>query len=306
MDWCASKKLRKPKEYTPIAQLPVDAVESGWGHPVMVPKGALHELESNYRALILEAHELKRELRKVLKASTASDDKRNARSDQLRLMTGTTRNSSKKRKPFVDPTIWESLEEPVKEALRGLYGLTKHDGLIMRCKVIIGIGMLHIVGDGQLVKLLQAKHQTESKFSNQGGCIRQAKTQDKKKNPRNPGVWGCRWIFSRKCPFTAPIDSRSSSDVRCQAVVATGGWTAAERAIQRGSGGRGRVSGVMAGREVASRGRLFGGSGVRRLCHGQELTAAAGPRPKQNRAEERQCCVVRAYQVKRLVKVEGV
>jgi hypothetical protein len=33
------------------------------------------------------------------------------------------------------------------------------------------------------------------------------------------------------------------------------------------------------------------GSGVRRLCHGQELTAAAGPRPKRNRAEERQCCV---------------
>jgi hypothetical protein len=35
--------------------------------------------------------------------------------------------------------------------------------------------------------------------------------------------------------------------------------------------------------------------------HGQELTAAAGPRPKRTRAEERQCCVVRAYQVKRLV-----
>jgi hypothetical protein len=38
------------------------------------------------------------------------------------------------------------------------------------------------------------------------------------------------------------------------------------------------------------------GSGVRRLCHGQELTAAAGPRPKRNRTEERQCCVVRAHQ----------
>jgi hypothetical protein len=43
------------------------------------------------------------------------------------------------------------------------------------------------------------------------------------------------------------------------------------------------------------------GSGVRRLCHGQEPAAAAGPRPERNRAEERQCCVVRAYQVKRLV-----
>jgi hypothetical protein len=43
------------------------------------------------------------------------------------------------------------------------------------------------------------------------------------------------------------------------------------------------------------------GSGVRRLCHGQELTAAAGPRPKRTRAEERQCCVARAYRVKRLV-----
>ena len=42
-------------------------------------------------------------------------------------------------------------------------------------------------------------------------------------------------------------------------------------------------------------------SGVRRLCHGQEPTAAAGPRPKRNRAGERQCCVVRAYRVKRLV-----
>jgi hypothetical protein len=43
------------------------------------------------------------------------------------------------------------------------------------------------------------------------------------------------------------------------------------------------------------------GSGARRLCHGQVPTAAAGPRPKRNRAEERQCGVVRAYQVKRLV-----
>jgi hypothetical protein len=39
------------------------------------------------------------------------------------------------------------------------------------------------------------------------------------------------------------------------------------------------------------------GSGVRRLCHGQELTAAAGPRPKQTRAEAEDrgaavlCCV---------------
>jgi hypothetical protein len=48
------------------------------------------------------------------------------------------------------------------------------------------------------------------------------------------------------------------------------------------------------------------GSGVRRLCHGQELTAAAGPRPERNQAEERQCCVVRAYQIKRLVCVSDV
>jgi hypothetical protein len=92
----------------------------------MVPKGALHELESNHSALILEAHELKREVRKLLKASTASDGKRNARADQLKLMKGTTTTSSKKRKPFVDPTIWDSLESPVQEALRGLYGLTHH------------------------------------------------------------------------------------------------------------------------------------------------------------------------------------
>jgi hypothetical protein len=43
------------------------------------------------------------------------------------------------------------------------------------------------------------------------------------------------------------------------------------------------------------------GSGVRRRCHGQELTAAAGPRPKRTRAEERHFCVVRAYQVNRPV-----
>ena len=48
----------------------------------MVPKGALHELESNHSALILEAYELKREVRKLLKASTASDGKRNAKADQ--------------------------------------------------------------------------------------------------------------------------------------------------------------------------------------------------------------------------------
>jgi hypothetical protein len=39
------------------------------------------------------------------------------------------------------------------------------------------------------------------------------------------------------------------------------------------------------------------GSGVRRLYHGQEPAAAAGPRPKRTRAGERQCCVAQKYQV---------
>jgi hypothetical protein len=49
----------------------------------MAPKGALHELETKYRALMLEAHELKREVRKLLKESTASNGKRNARTSFL-------------------------------------------------------------------------------------------------------------------------------------------------------------------------------------------------------------------------------
>jgi hypothetical protein len=42
-------------------------------------------------------------------------------------MTGRKSNpskfDSKKLKPFVDPQIWPDLEEPVKEALRGLYAV---------------------------------------------------------------------------------------------------------------------------------------------------------------------------------------
>jgi hypothetical protein len=113
MDWRTSDKLRKPKEYKHIAQLPVGEVESGWGQPVMVPKGALHELETKYRALMLEAHELKREVRKLLKESTASNGKRNARKAWMK---GVGRHGSKKRKPLVEAcgpqasfstTIWE-------------------------------------------------------------------------------------------------------------------------------------------------------------------------------------------------------
>jgi hypothetical protein len=46
--------------------------------------------------------------------------------------------------------------------------------------------------------------------------------------------------------------------------------------------------------------------GVCATARSQELTAAAGPRPERNRTEEWQCCVVRAYQVKRLVRVHAV
>jgi hypothetical protein len=41
----------------------------------------------------------------------------------LKCMTGRKSNPSKKLKPFVDPQIWPDLEEPVKEALRGLYAV---------------------------------------------------------------------------------------------------------------------------------------------------------------------------------------
>jgi hypothetical protein len=75
-------------------------------------------------------------------------------------MTGRQPNSSKKLKPFVDPQIWKDLEEPVQEALRGLYGLCKGDGLKTRCLTVIG--MLHLVGDGELIK-----HLSECKFSKQ-------------------------------------------------------------------------------------------------------------------------------------------
>jgi hypothetical protein len=47
------------------------------------------------------------------------------------------------------------LEEPVQEALRGLYGLCKGNVLKARCPT--AVGMLHLVGDGELVKFLKAK-----------------------------------------------------------------------------------------------------------------------------------------------------
>ena len=81
------------------------------------------------------------------------------------MMTGVDKDSSRRQKPFVDPAIWSQLEQPVQEALRGLYGLAKHEGLVKRCKTIMGV--LHLVGDGHLVKLLKAKHLTECRFSNQ-------------------------------------------------------------------------------------------------------------------------------------------
>jgi hypothetical protein len=55
-------------------------------------------------------------------------------------------NFSKKLKPFVDPETWKDLQDPVKEALRGPYGLCKGDGLKTRCLAIVGL--LHLVGDG--------------------------------------------------------------------------------------------------------------------------------------------------------------
>ena len=166
MDLESVENLRKPTPYKPIAQLPISAtVEDGWGVPVVVPKGALYELETNYSDLIQKNHELKGQLRKVLKEPTATEKKIRTRRDTLRLMTGVQKYSSKRQKPFVDPAIWSQLEQPVQEALRGLYGLAKHEGLVKRCKTIMGV--LHLVGDGHLVKLLKAKHLTECRFSNQ-------------------------------------------------------------------------------------------------------------------------------------------
>ena len=166
MDLESLKNLRKPTPYKPIAQLPIGAaVEDGWGVPIVVPKGALNELETNCSDLMQKNHELKVQLRKVLKASTSTEKKSQSRKVMLYSMTGVARNSSKRQKPFVDPAIWSQLEQPVQEALRGLYGLAKHEGLVKRCKTIMGV--LHLVGDGHLVKLLKAKHLTECRFSNQ-------------------------------------------------------------------------------------------------------------------------------------------
>jgi hypothetical protein len=60
----------------------------------------------------------------------------------------------------VDPQIWKDLEEPVQEALRGMYRLCKGDDLKTRC--------LTAVGDGELlIKLFKTKHLSECKFSKQ-------------------------------------------------------------------------------------------------------------------------------------------
>jgi hypothetical protein len=166
MDFQTLKEVRKPKPYTPIEQVQLGTdTHSGWGVPAEVPKGALKELETKYASLIQEKYDLQVKLRKVLSASAEVEGKGQERNRQYKGMTGRLPNSSKKLKPFVDPQIWEDLEEPVKEALRGLYGLCKGDGLKTRCPTIAG--MLHLVGDGELVKLLKTKHLSECKFSKQ-------------------------------------------------------------------------------------------------------------------------------------------
>jgi hypothetical protein len=130
-----------------------------------VPKGALKELETSYASLIQEKHVLQLRLRKVLNEAAKVEGKANQRKHQYKSMTGRQTNSSKKLKPFMDPQIWKDLEEPVQEALRGLYGLCKGDGLKTRCPT--AVGMLHLVGDGELIKLLKIKHLSECKFSKQ-------------------------------------------------------------------------------------------------------------------------------------------
>ena len=166
MDLESLQKVRKPKSYKPIEQMPLGTdTHSGWGVPVKAPKGALFELETTCASLIQEKYNLQVKLRKVLSAGTKATEKSNQRREQYKCMTGRKSNSSKKLKPFVDPQIWPDLEEPVKEAPRGLYGLCKDDGLKTRC--LTTVGMLHLVGDGELIKLLKVKHLSECKFSKQ-------------------------------------------------------------------------------------------------------------------------------------------
>jgi hypothetical protein len=114
MDLESLQKVRNPKPYTPIDQVPLGKdTHSGWGEPVVVPKGARKELETNYASLSQEKHELHVRLRKVLREAAKAVGKAHQRREQVRTMTGGQTNSSKKLKPFVDPQIRKGLEEPI-------------------------------------------------------------------------------------------------------------------------------------------------------------------------------------------------
>jgi hypothetical protein len=120
-------QARKPRPYKPIDQVPLGTdTHSGWGVPVKVPKGALRELETEYASLIQEKYNLQLKLRNVLNAAAKVGEKNDQRKEQYKTMT------DRQLKPFVDPQIWKDLEEPVHEALQGLYGLCKGDGLKTR------------------------------------------------------------------------------------------------------------------------------------------------------------------------------
>jgi hypothetical protein len=100
-------------------------------------------------------------LRKVINAAAKAGEKGNQRNRPSVQI-----DSSKKLKPFVDPQIWKDLQDPAKEqALRGLCGLCKGDGLKTRC--LTAVGMFYLVGDGKLVKSESFTLSVTASFSRQ-------------------------------------------------------------------------------------------------------------------------------------------